>query len=387
VARAQAVRDALITMGVAAERFLVMGYGDTRPIASNACSDGRSMNRRVDISVIPPMDDSIDPALRIGAAIRDLSQLPDSVGAVVRWMFTTTAEHAQRASIRFDLPPGLPAPAFGVTHETVVVPETDGAFVVDPFQRGEMIECRVAFMVASEDTQLIRDVRATLTLDDAVAPADSTTRTVTVQPRDSRTSIAMSDAATWTELVSAPTAGDTPPPVVVPPGDPEPTPHEGPAVILEPYDGYVAVNSDQVSVRARHPLGSRVTLIVGGDVIDEERVGQRTVDVAHQEETTTWYGVRLRGGWNDIVLHADLLRGGVVTDTVRVALATQPAEIVPLDARALIPADGRSTGLLRFAVRDGFGFPVMDGFVVTVVWAGRISCQSEPACDNETRFV
>jgi hypothetical protein len=90
------------------------------------------------------------------------------------------------------------------------------------------------------------------------------------------------------------------------------------------------------------------------------------VDVGHQEETTTWYGVRLRAGWNDLVASGMLLRGGQAADSVRIALASKPAEIVPLDARGLVPADGRTAGLLRFAVRDGFGLPVMDGFVVTV---------------------
>jgi outer membrane protein OmpA-like peptidoglycan-associated protein len=366
-ARAQAVCDALVTMGVPAERFLVLGYGETRPIASNATDDGRSMNRRVDISVIPPANNALDPALRIGTAIRDLSSLPDSVGATVRWSFATTSERVQRATIRLDVPRLFDVARITVTHDSMAVAEKGGEFVVAGLARGERIECRIAFMVAAADTHLIRDIRATVRLDDAAAPSDSTARTVAIRPRDSRTSIAMSDAVTWTELVKAPAATAAAPVAIVPPGDPAPSPHDGPVAILDPFDGFVASNSDQVSVRARHPLGSRISLVVAGDEIGEERVGQRTVDVAHQEETTTWYGVRLRGGWNEIVVRAQLLHGGEVTDTVRVALATRPAEIVPLDARALIPADGRSAATLRFAVRDGFGLPVMDGFIVDVV--------------------
>ena len=366
-ARAEAVRDVLVSMGVPTSRFLVLGYGDTRPIASNATADGRGMNRRVDVSVIPPANNSLDPALRIGTAIRDLSELPDSVGATVRWGLTTTSERAQSAVLRLSIPAALKVARVGVTLDGVPVTETGGEFVIDELARGSSVDCVVAFMVAEADTQLIRDIAAVVRLDDAAAPSDSTRRTITIAPRDSRTSIAQVQAATWTERVPASAAGTAPPAPLVPPGDPAPAPHEGVVSILDPLNGFVAVDRDQVSVHARHPLGSRVSLLVDGESIGEERVGQRTVDVAHQEETTTWYGVRLRGGWNVIVVRASLLRGGEATDTVRVALSTKPAEIVPLDNNTLIAADGRSTATLRFAVRDGFGLPVMDGFIVDVV--------------------
>jgi hypothetical protein len=119
--------------------------------------------------------------------------------------------------------------------------------------------------------------------------------------------------------------------------------------ILDPLDGDAFANRDQVSVRVRHPLGSRVTLFMNGDGIGEEQVGQRTVDVAHEEETTTWYGVRLNAGWNDVVARATLLAGGEAVDSVRVALASRPAEIVALDARQVLPADGRAGTTVKFA--------------------------------------
>jgi OOP family OmpA-OmpF porin len=46
--RAAAVRDYLESKGVAAERFDVRGYGDTRPIADNASAAGRQKNRRIE---------------------------------------------------------------------------------------------------------------------------------------------------------------------------------------------------------------------------------------------------------------------------------------------------------------------------------------------------
>jgi outer membrane protein OmpA-like peptidoglycan-associated protein len=48
-ARADAVRNYLISRGVDPERLVAKGYGSTRPVASNATEDGRYQNRRIDI--------------------------------------------------------------------------------------------------------------------------------------------------------------------------------------------------------------------------------------------------------------------------------------------------------------------------------------------------
>jgi outer membrane protein OmpA-like peptidoglycan-associated protein len=54
IARAAAVRDWLIdASGMPATQFAIQGYGDTRPIASNDASEGRSKNRRVEITLVP----------------------------------------------------------------------------------------------------------------------------------------------------------------------------------------------------------------------------------------------------------------------------------------------------------------------------------------------
>lgn len=49
--RANAVRDALISRGVAASRIDTLGYGDRYPVASNDSSEGRQLNRRVEIII------------------------------------------------------------------------------------------------------------------------------------------------------------------------------------------------------------------------------------------------------------------------------------------------------------------------------------------------
>jgi outer membrane protein OmpA-like peptidoglycan-associated protein len=51
--RADSVRRYLVDRGVAAERLEAMGYGESRPIASNKSARGREMNRRVEFTIIP----------------------------------------------------------------------------------------------------------------------------------------------------------------------------------------------------------------------------------------------------------------------------------------------------------------------------------------------
>ena len=51
LARAIAVRDALVTRGIDADRILAAGYGESRPIADNSTSSGRAKNRRIVITI------------------------------------------------------------------------------------------------------------------------------------------------------------------------------------------------------------------------------------------------------------------------------------------------------------------------------------------------
>jgi len=49
-ARAEAVRMYLISKGVAAARLTAMGFGPSKPIASNKTAAGRAQNRRVELT-------------------------------------------------------------------------------------------------------------------------------------------------------------------------------------------------------------------------------------------------------------------------------------------------------------------------------------------------
>ena len=53
--RAVLLQDALINAGVPANRVSAVGFGETRPIASNQTAEGRAQNRRVELRIGPPL--------------------------------------------------------------------------------------------------------------------------------------------------------------------------------------------------------------------------------------------------------------------------------------------------------------------------------------------
>jgi OOP family OmpA-OmpF porin len=50
--RAGAVKDYLIKKGIPASMLDAVGYGKTRPVATNATAEGRALNRRVEFNVV-----------------------------------------------------------------------------------------------------------------------------------------------------------------------------------------------------------------------------------------------------------------------------------------------------------------------------------------------
>jgi outer membrane protein OmpA-like peptidoglycan-associated protein len=51
--RAAFIVEALVRRGVAADRLIAVGYGETRPVASNRTAEGRARNRRIEWVVGP----------------------------------------------------------------------------------------------------------------------------------------------------------------------------------------------------------------------------------------------------------------------------------------------------------------------------------------------
>jgi outer membrane protein OmpA-like peptidoglycan-associated protein len=51
--RASTVSQYLVSKGIKQERMIVIGAGETRPVASNDSEDGRALNRRVELTLLP----------------------------------------------------------------------------------------------------------------------------------------------------------------------------------------------------------------------------------------------------------------------------------------------------------------------------------------------
>jgi outer membrane protein OmpA-like peptidoglycan-associated protein len=50
--RAEAVKNALVSQGVSEDQLSTIGFGDSRPVASNQTSEGRAKNRRVELRIV-----------------------------------------------------------------------------------------------------------------------------------------------------------------------------------------------------------------------------------------------------------------------------------------------------------------------------------------------
>ena len=51
-ARANVVRTYLLEKGIAPGRITAVGYGETRPVASNDTPEGRQQNRRTEVKIL-----------------------------------------------------------------------------------------------------------------------------------------------------------------------------------------------------------------------------------------------------------------------------------------------------------------------------------------------
>jgi outer membrane protein OmpA-like peptidoglycan-associated protein len=51
--RANSVKNLLVQRGVQADRINILGYGESRPVATNNTPEGRQLNRRVEIRINP----------------------------------------------------------------------------------------------------------------------------------------------------------------------------------------------------------------------------------------------------------------------------------------------------------------------------------------------
>lgn len=67
-ARAVAVVEALVAQGVPPERLAATSYGETQPLTQNGSTDGREINRRVEISFQPTLEELPGHQMLLSAA-------------------------------------------------------------------------------------------------------------------------------------------------------------------------------------------------------------------------------------------------------------------------------------------------------------------------------
>lgn len=75
--RAEALRDWMLsTSDVSPTCFAVQGFGASRPMATNDTPEGRALNRRVEISLVPQADACLAAATRTSSQDDDTTVSP-----------------------------------------------------------------------------------------------------------------------------------------------------------------------------------------------------------------------------------------------------------------------------------------------------------------------
>ena len=200
-ARARAVGDFLSARGIAPERIVAHGWADRHPVASNNTIEGRRLNRRVEISFIPPhvkvSGDGDDP-LKVSATVRDLTTLPDTFRVRIAWEFTTSSEHATPMNMHVYAPPSVHAHIAVRLARQPIVP-TDTGFPVERFVRGNPVHVEVTWTGEAADTSRAGDVRVVLAWKDHPSGIDGP---ITLRPfmaGNSRGAPRQFDVIDWTE--------------------------------------------------------------------------------------------------------------------------------------------------------------------------------------------
>jgi hypothetical protein len=183
VARAQAVMRYLMAKGIRQERVVVRGHGETRPVASNSTGEGRSKNRRVDVSLVPPgtsIDDESE-LRRIEADLQSVQAVGDTSLVRVVWEISTDAPDPFDVGLSIDVPEELREATIRVACGGVEIPGDQRRYRIEGFAKSRGIECEVTFMAADADTDRIRGVRAVVEplLPRAAAVSSNGTRTGT----------------------------------------------------------------------------------------------------------------------------------------------------------------------------------------------------------------
>lgn len=389
LARAEAVRRYMEANGVSAYAMIVRGFGDARPIASNATEEGRRRNRRVELSFVPPgVDFDNEPELRsVQSEMRALGALPDSFHVAVFWEFITNSPEPGNPFFEVRVPDSFRNVDISVECGGRRLEPLRGVYHLYDFKRSSSVRCELNFFAAESDTARIKEISACFAWKDNDSPATAVNRplqrnyglpdSIIIHPfagGDSRRSTVTFDVAAWKErgvdipgeerhaavqLQAPEVPGDSSSMQVI-------TVRSKSFGILVPDDGHVFTRKNRVEVRARVPLGSRYELVANGLTMPDRLIGKKVIHLENKFEEISWFGVEIASGRNSIVLRGKGVDGTVFADSIRVMLSSRPRSLHAERERVMIPADGQSRETIRFSVEDGLGCPVADGFVATI---------------------
>lgn len=397
LARAESVRRYLEANGVSSFAMIVRGYGESWPIATNSTVEGRSLNRRVELSFVPPGVDFEDEKMlqSIQAEWQSLNALPDTFQVKVFWEFSTNSLAPGNPSLAIRIPDGFRNVNIAVECGGRRIEPVWGVYRLNDFKRASGVRCELDFFVAEDDTAIIEETGAMFVFEDRMrtraagmfrrerAKPDAggladLPDSIMVHPfmrGKSLESTVTYDLAVWSEkgwgipheaqqpvelsLQAPPVPGDSTSPQRI-------TVRTESIGILSPDDGHVFTRKNRVEVLARVPLGSRYTLAAGGLVIPDELIGKKEIHFEDKFEDITWFGVEIMSGMNDLVLSGKRVDGTAFADSIQVMLSSRPRVLNAEKTRVMIPADGQARQTIRFSIEDGLGCPVADGFVATV---------------------
>ncbi len=127
-------------------------------------------------------------------------------------------------------------------------------------------------------------------------------------------------------------------------------------MIREPLPGSVVRGSDSVKVHIVAPYGTKVKLLINGELVGSDRLGEATYDAGKGQQELRYYGVPLAVGANRIEVQA-----GDSRDAVEIFRAGRPVQLVATPVKTV--ADGRTPLRVRIEARDEAGLASGMGFV------------------------
>ncbi|MFH1755773.1 MAG: OmpA family protein, partial [Candidatus Latescibacterota bacterium] len=386
LARAESVKRFLEANGVTSYSMIVRGCGESRPLATNSTHEGRSRNRRVELSFIPPGVNFKDESAleRVHAKMQSLNALPDTFQVTIFWEFVTNSPEHRNATLELQVPDCFSNVKTTVECGEQRIDPLHGLYWLRDFKRASSVRCEVDCYVAESDTAQIDDITARFVFKKSAgspphggaqpSAADHIGRpdSIEVHPYMGGRSI---ETTTVANLANWQVKAEHTPPAVTAPllstieslSANEGSDSAKSFGILSPGSGHVFTRKNRIEVRGRIPLGSRYTLYAGGLSVSDKLIGKKEIHLADKFEEITWFGVEILSGMNNILLTGTQIDGVSFSDSIHVVLSSKPQILQAERSRLIIPADGQAREIVRFSIDDGLGNPVADGFVATVL--------------------